>query len=153
MTEGELKHRIEDAYKKAAKDRDKVAISALRMLKASLKNAEIEKGHVLDDGEIISLVRKLINQREESVEAFQKGGRDDLVQKELQEIEVLKAFLPPELSKEELEEIVDRVIQEQGATSMKDMGKVMKAVMPIVQGRADGKTVNQMVRAKLGGKE
>jgi len=120
------------------------------MLISEIKKREIDKRAPLDDGEIQKAIASLIKQRNDSVEAFEKGGRQDLADKEKAEINFLKVYLPPQLPKEEVEAIVAAAIAETGAQSAADMGKLMKVVLAKIAGRADGKTVNEIVRAKLG---
>jgi uncharacterized protein YqeY len=133
------------------KAKDAPRLSALRMLKAAIMNKGIEKGHDLDDAEVLQVVSSLVKQRRDSIEQFEKGGRTDLVAKETGEIKVLEQYLPPAASAADIEAAVAAAIAETGASSPKDMGKVMKAVMPMLAGKnADGKTVNEIVRRKLG---
>ena len=135
----------------AMKSRDATRLSALRMLKAAVMNKGVEKGRDLEDAEILQVVSSLVKQRRDSIEQFEKGGRRDLVEKETAEIAVLQAYLPPAASPEEIDAAVAAAIAETGASSPKDMGKVMKAVMPRLAGKnADGKAVNEAVRRKLG---
>ena len=136
----------------AMKARDAGRLSALRMLKAAIMNKGVEKGRDLDDAEVLQVVSSLVKQRRDSIEQFQKGGRTDLVEKETAEVAVLEQYLPPAVSAEEIEAVVTAAVAETGATTPKDMGKVMKAVMPKLAGRnADGRAVNEAVRRKLGG--
>jgi uncharacterized protein YqeY len=126
-------------------------LSALRMLKAAVMNKGVEKGRDLDDGEVLQVVASLVKQRRDSIEQFSKAGRTDLVDKESAEIAVLETYLPPAASAEEIDAAVAEAIAETGATSVKDMGKVMKAVPPRLAGKhADGRTINEAVRRKLG---
>jgi uncharacterized protein YqeY len=135
----------------AMKARDATRLSALRMLKAAVMNKGVEKGRDLEDAEILQVVSSLVKQRRDSIEQFEKGGRRDLVEKETAEIAVLQAYLPPAASAEEIDAAVADAIAETGASSPRDMGKVMKAVMPRLAGKnADGKAVNEAVRRKLG---
>jgi hypothetical protein len=135
----------------AMKARDATRLSALRMLKAAVMNKGVEKGRDLEDAEILQVVSSLVKQRRDSIEQFEKGGRRDLVEKETAEIAVLQAYLPPAASPEEIDAAVAEAIAETGASSPRDMGKVMKAVMPRLAGKnADGKAVNEAVRRKLG---
>lgn len=135
----------------AMKSRDAARLSALRMLKAAVMNKGVEKGRDLEDAEILQVVSSLVKQRRDSIEQFEKGGRRDLVEKETAEIAVLQAYLPPAASPEEIDAAVAEAIAETGASSPRDMGKVMKAVMPRLAGKnADGKAVNEAVRRKLG---
>jgi uncharacterized protein YqeY len=136
----------------AMKAKDAARLSALRMLKAAIMNKEVEKSRDLEDGEVLQVVASLVKQRRDSIEQFAAAGRTDLVEKETGEIAVLDHYLPPAATAEEIEALVAEAIAETGATSPKDMGKVMKAVMPKLAGKnADGKTVNETVRRKLGG--
>ena len=126
-------------------------LSALRMMKAAIMNKEVEKGRALDDAEVVQVVASLLKQRRDSIEQFSKAGRTDLVDKETGEIIVLEGYLPPAASAQEIEEAIGAAIAETGAASPKDIGKVMKAVMPKLTGRtADGRTINEAVRRKLG---
>jgi hypothetical protein len=135
----------------AMKSKDAARLSALRMLKAAIMNKGVEKGRDLEDAEILQVVSSLVKQRRDSIEQFSKAGRTDLVEKETGEVAVLAAYLPPAASAAEIDEAVAAAIAETGANSPKDMGKVMKAVMPKLAGKnADGKVVNEAVRRKLG---
>jgi uncharacterized protein YqeY len=136
----------------AMKAKDAARLSALRMLKAAVMNKGVEKGRDLDDGEILQVVASLVKQRRDSIEQFAKAGRTDLVDKETGEIAVLAYYLPPAVSQDEIDAAVAAAIEETGATTAKDIGKVMKAVMPKLAGKnADGKAVNDAVRRTLGG--
>ena len=137
---------VKDALKSGAKDR----LSTLRMLNAALKNKQIDKRRPLTEEEVVETVRSLIKQRRDSVEQFAKGGRQDLVDKESAEINVLETYLPQQLSREELEVMVRAVITSTAAQGAKDMGKVMKALIPLIGGRADGKLVSELVKNALG---
>ena len=135
----------------AMKAKDAARLSALRMLKAAIMNKGVEKGRDLEDAEIQQVVSSLVKQRRDSIEQFGKAGRTDLVDKETSEVAVLEAYLPPAVTAEEIDAAVTAAIAETGASSPKDMGKVMKAVMPKLAGKnADGKVVNEAVRRKLG---
>ncbi len=137
---------IADAMRK----KDQVRLSALRMLKAALVNREVEKGRALDDDESRQVVNSLVKQRRDSIEQFTRGGRQELADKEAAEITVLEAFLPAAADSATIERAVDEAITETGATSPKDMGRVMKAAMGRLAGQTvDGRTVNELVRAKL----
>jgi uncharacterized protein len=134
------------------KARDAGRLSALRMLKAAVMNKGVEKGRDLDDAEVQQVVSSLVKQRRDSIEQFQKAGRTDLVDKETAEVAVLEGYLPPAASADEIDAAVAAAIAETGAITHKDMGKVMKAVMPKLAGKnADGRAVNDAVRRKLGG--
>ncbi len=147
----QLKIKLTEDMKAKMKSGDKVGLSTLRLLLADIKNAEIAKRADLSDEEILEAISRSIKRRKESIEQFEKADRDDLVQKEKAELEVLNEYLPPQLSEEELLEIIEAVIEEMGASSQKDMGSVMSSVMPKVKGKADGSMISQIVMAKLSG--
>jgi uncharacterized protein len=135
----------------AMKAKDAARLSALRMLKAAIMNKSVEKGRDLDEAESLQVVAALVKQRRDSIDQFAKAGRTDLVDKESGEIVVLERYLPPAMSAEDLDAAVSEAIAETGATSAKDLGRVMKAVMPKLAGKhADGRAVNEAVRRKLG---
>ena len=135
----------------AMKARDASRLSALRMLKAAVMNKGVEKGRDLDDAEVLQVIASLVKQRRDSIEQFSKAGRTDLVDKETTELNILQAYLPAGATPEEINAAVAEAIAETGASSPKDMGKVMKAVMPKLAGKnADGKAVNEAVRRSLG---
>jgi uncharacterized protein YqeY len=136
----------------AMRTKDQARLAPLRMAKAALMNREVEKGRALDEAEAQQVVASLIKQRRDSVEQFTTGNRPELAAREAAEITVLEAYLPPPLDPAEIERAVDEAVHETGATAAKDMGRVMKAVMPKLAGRgADGKIVNDLVRRRLGG--
>jgi uncharacterized protein YqeY len=142
---------VNKAITDAMKAKDAARLVALRMLKAALMNREVERGRALDEGEARQVVSALVKQRRDSIEQFTKGGRKDLADKETAEIVVLEGYLPPAVDAGELENAVDAAIASTGATSAKDMGRVMKAVMADLAGKTiDGKAVNELVRRKLG---
>ena len=135
----------------AMKTKDAARLSALRMLKAAIMNKGVEKAHDLDDAEVVQVVSTLVKQRRDSIEQFAKAGRTDPVDKETAEIAVLEQYLPPAASGADIDAAIVEAITETGATSVRDMGKVMKAVMPRLAGKnADGRAVNEAVRRKLG---
>lgn len=143
---------VNRAITEAMKAKDAVRLGALRMLKAALMNREVERGRALDDNEARQVVSSLVKQRRDSIEQFTKGGRKDLADKETAEIAVLEGYLPAAVDAADLEKAVDSAIASSGATSAKDMGKVMKAVMADLAGKTvDGKAVNEIVRRKLAG--
>jgi uncharacterized protein YqeY len=146
----ELRSRIETDTKDALKSGAKDKVSTLRMLNAALKNKQIDKRRPLTEEEVVETVRSLIKQRKDSIEQFAKGGRQDLVDKETAEVAVLEVYLPKQLSREELEVMVRDAIAQAGAQGAKDMGKVMKTLIPMVGGRADGKLVSELVKNALG---
>jgi uncharacterized protein YqeY len=142
---------VSTAIGDAMRKQDAARLSPLRMLKAAFMNKSVEKGRDLDDAEERQVVSSLVKQRRDSIEQFAKGGRQDLVDKETAEIVVLEAYLPPALDPAALDKTVADAITETGATSPKDMGRVMKAVMSKLAGQTvDGKAVNELVRRKLG---
>jgi len=142
---------VSSAIADAMRQKDAVRLSALRMLKAAFMNKDLEKGHSLDDAEARQVVSALVKQRKDSIEQFTKGGRQDLADKEAAEILILEAYLPPAADPAAVDAAVAGAIAETGATSPKDMGRVMKAAMAKLAGQnVDGKTVNELVRKKLG---
>jgi uncharacterized protein YqeY len=148
-----LNEKIAGDLTAAMKAKDATRLAALRMLKAAIMNkGMVEKGRDLEDAEVLQVVSSLVKQRRDSIEQFAKAGRTDLVDKETAEIAVLEHYLPPAITPEEIDAAVAAAIAETGAASAKDMGKVMKAVMPKLAGKnADGKAINEAVRRKLGG--
>jgi len=147
-----FQEQIDNDLKEAMKARQVAKLAVLRMLKAALKNAAIEKGGadaMLDDAEAIAVVRKQVKQRQDSVEGFEKGGRPELASKETAEIEVLNHYLPKQLSAGELSALVKEAITEAGATTKAQMGAVMKIAQAKAAGRADGKTLSQEVQKML----
>ncbi len=146
----ELEKKIDSDIKEAMKARDKVRLGTLRMIKAALKNVQIEKRETeLDDDEVIKVISGQAKRRSESIQAFEKGDRPDLVEKEKAELEIIRGYLPEQLCEQELLDIISEAVSEAGASTKSDVGKVMKLVMPRVRGRADGKQVNQLVAAQL----
>ena len=145
-----LKEQILSDIKTSMKARDTETVSALRMANSALKNKEIElRPNTLTDEDVISVLKKLSKQRKDSIEQFEKAGRDDLAQKEQKELVVLEKYLPEQMSEEQITAVVLSCIDEVGATSMKDMGKLMQAVTAKTQGSADNKLVSQIVKSKL----
>jgi uncharacterized protein YqeY len=145
-----LKERLSSELKDSLKSGDRLKLSTIRLIMASLKNREIEKRGSLSEEEIIDLLVSLSKQRKESIEEFKKGGRQDLVDKETEELKIIESYLPQQLTPEEIKKIIGETITETGASGSKDIGKVMKVLMPKVKGRADGKLVNEMVKELLG---
>ncbi len=145
-----LREKIDADVKEALKSGAKDKVSTLRMLNAALKNKQIDKRRPLTDEEVIETVRSLIKQRKDSIEQFAKGNRQDLVDKETAEVKVLEGYLPQQLSREEVEAMVRNAIAQTGAQGSRDMGKVMKALIPMIGGRADGKLVSELVKNALG---
>ncbi len=146
-----LEKKIDKNLIVALKARDEIKVSTLRFLKAALKNYAIEKkAKELKDQDVISIVRKQIKQRRDAMEAYEKGNRPDLLEKEKKELEILKTYMPQELSADELKKIVSQAIEEADIKTTREMGKVMGLVMPKVVGRADGKVISKLVAEKLG---
>jgi uncharacterized protein YqeY len=144
--------RINEDLKGAMKSREPIRLSTLRMIKSSLKNREIEKMSPLIDEESIKELQKLVNQRNEAIEQYKQGGRMDLAEKEAAEIVIIEHYLPRAVDQTTIIRIVEETIAEVGASSIKEMGQVMKAVMAKLAGqRVDGKEVNQIVKSRLGG--
>ena len=147
-----LAEQVEKDLVVAMKAREELRLSVLRMAKTALKIKQVELGKPLSDDQAMAVLRTLVKQRRDSVEQFRKGGREDLATKEEAEAEILQAYLPAEASEEEISAAIAAAVTETGAAGPRDVGKVMKATMQKLAGKnADGKRVNQMVRAKLGG--
>ena len=145
-----LKERIDADLKEAMRSKDELGTSVLRMLKSAVKYKEVEPGaHALDDTGVMAVIQTLIKQRRDSVEQFLAGKRTDLAEKEEKEIAKLQSYLPAQMSPDELRAEVRAVIAQVGAKGPKDMGAVMKALLPKVQGRAEGKAVSEAVKAEL----
>lgn len=141
-----LLDRLTQELKESLKSREERKVSVIRLLKSTIKNREIEKRRPLTEDEIIDIIVSAVKQRRESIEQFSKGGREDLVRKETEEIEILQTFLPKLLSEKELLAEIRRAIEEVDASSPKDIGKVMRVLMPRIKGRADGSKVNSLVK-------
>ena len=145
-----LPDRLSEDLKQAMKAKDQLRVDVIRMIKAALLNKELELKKSLDDDEMSRVMTTLIKQRKESVEHYQKAKRDDLAGKELREITIIESYMPKALSVEEIVQLVEAIIRETGATTLKDMGSVMKAVMARLAGQlVDGKEISDLVRAKL----
>ena len=144
-----FKETIDGEMVLAAKTRNKVRLSALRMLKSGLHNREIDLKRELGEAEFLQLLSSMVKQRKDSIEQFAKGGRTDLVEKEEAELIVIEEFLPAQLSEAELEAAIAEAVREVGAEGVRDMGKVMKVLMPKLTGRADGKALGEKVKARL----
>ncbi len=134
---------------KAAKNKDKAKLSALRMIKSALHNREIDLKDRFGEKEVLQVLSSMIKQRKDSVEQFRDGGRPELAEKEEKEIEVIQGFMPEQMSEEEIKAEIENAIEEADATSIRDMGKVMKLLMPRLTGKADGKAVGETVKARL----
>ena len=147
-----LLDRIGEDITAAMRGRDQARLAPLRMAKAAVMNREVEKGRPLDDGEVQQVLSSLIKQRRDSIEQFRAGGREELAAREAAEIVVLESYLPPPVDAADVERAVEEAIAETGATSARDMGRVMKAVMPKLAGRnADGRLVSDTVKRRLAG--
>jgi uncharacterized protein len=147
---GSLKERVDQDLKEAMRSKEELTTSVLRMLKSAVKYKEVEPGaKALDDAGVLAVIASLIKQRRDSVEQFRAGNRDDLADKEAKEIALLQRYLPQQLSAEELLSEVKAAIAASGAKGPKDMGAVMKALMPKVQGRAEGRAISEAVKAQL----
>jgi len=146
-----LQEQINKDYISAMKQKDKVRASTLSFLRAQMKNAMIDaKAESLTDTQTVALIKKQVKQRQDSCQQYEKGGRDDLAAKERTEKEILQSYLPPEMPEDELTQMIAAAITEAGAQGMKDMGAVMKSVLPKVAGRADSQRVSAMVKDALG---
>ncbi|HEX6159323.1 MAG TPA: GatB/YqeY domain-containing protein [Thermoanaerobaculia bacterium] len=146
---GALSDKIRTDMTDAMKAQDKEKLSTLRMLQSAVKNEQINLGHELSDEEAMAVIRKAVKQRQDSIEQYTTGNRPELAEKERSEMEVLKAYLPPELTDEELESGIREIIASTGAASKKDMGKVMKEATARYKGRVDGKKVQELVQRLL----
>jgi len=144
-----LTERLERDMKQAMKDKDKIRLSVIRMVRTAIKNAEIEQRKTLSEDEVIAVLNRELKQSRDSLLAFQAGGRQDLIDEVTQGINILLDYLPAQLSEEEIRALVREAIAETGADGKKDLGKVMSALMPKTKGRADGKLVNQVVQSEL----
>jgi len=147
-----LKEKLAEEMKSALKARDKTRLSTVRLILDATNKKEIEQGRqALDDDGVIKVLSAMIRKGEEALDQFKKGGRQDLVDEESRQLEILKSFLPQQLSVAEIRSLINEAIDETKAVDLRDLGKVMKILMPKVSGKADGKTVNQMVRERLSG--
>ena len=133
----------------AAKAKDKVRLSAIRMIKTGIHNREIDLKRKMNEAEFLQLLSTMVKQRKDSIEQFQKGGREDLVEKETAELKVIQEFMPEQMSEADVDREIETAIKEVGAVGIKDMGKVMKVLMPKLTGKADGKSVGEKVKEKL----
>jgi len=151
-----LKEKISSDAITALKKRDKITLNVLRMVKSKILELEVKlrakkgKDYQLSDEETLGVINSYAKQRKQSIDSYTEAGRQDLVDQEKNELEILKQYLPKQLSREEVGKLVDETLAETGASSLQDIGKVMKALMPKLKGAADGKMVNELVRSKLG---
>jgi hypothetical protein len=145
-----LQEKIQSHMAEAMRGKDQLRLSVLRMMKTAIKNKEVEKMKVLDEGEAIAVLNTLVKQRKDSAEQFRAGGREEMALKEEAEIKIIEEYLPAAASEEDIRRAIGEAVQETGATSIKDMGKVMKATMSRLTGKtADGSRVSQLVKEKL----
>jgi uncharacterized protein len=144
-----FKNKLDQEMILAAKATDKIRLSALRLLKNGLHNREIDLKRELGEAEFLQLLAGMVKQRRDSIEQFDKGGRPDLVEKEEAELKVIQEFLPAQMSEADIDAIINEAIRETGAVGVRDMGKVMKFLMPRVAGKADGKAVGERVKLRL----
>ncbi len=145
-----LRDKIAEDMRAAMKARSQTTLETLRMVVTSMKNLQVERGHELADDEVLEVIAREAKRRRESIEAFTSANRQELADREAAQLQVLEAYLPARLSSDELATLVDEAVAESGATSAKEMGLVMKALMPKVKGRADGAAVSAAVKARLG---
>ena len=141
--------KLREDMKAAMKSKDQIRVSALRMVMSSIKTAQIDKGENLSEGDVLGIIQKAIKSRKDSVEQFEKAGRTDLSEKEKAEIRILEEYLPQQMSGDELRALIQKIIQEEGAQSKRDIGKVMKRIMSEHKGKVDGKQVQQIASELL----
>lgn len=144
-----LKNQITEVLKTSMRAKEMAVVTVIRGLQAAIKQIEVDERKELDDAQVLAVIEKQIKQRKESIKAFEGAGRDDLASKEQAEIEVISQFLPEAMTEEALDSLIEQTIAAQGATSMKDMGKVMNSLRPIIAGRADPAQVSSKIKAKL----
>lgn len=145
----DLKERLNEAMKEAMRAKDSLRLNAIRLVRTAIKNREIDARHDLDDQEVIGVLSSLVKQRRESAEVYRANARPDMAEKEEAELAVIQEFLPAQLSPAEVDAVIEEAVAETGASSMKDMGKVMKIVSARTTGRADGREVSERVKARL----
>lgn len=144
-----LKEKLQEDLKSSMKNKDTVRKSVITLVRAAIKQYEVDKRKELSNDGVIEIISKQLKQRKDSLVEFEKAGRDDLIEETKSEIQVLEEYLPQQLSEDELEQIVIETIAEVGATSMKDMGKIMSTIKPKTAGRADGRKINELVKKNL----
>jgi hypothetical protein len=145
-----LKDRIQQDVKDAMRAKDKTRLAAIRLITAAIKQREVDERIELDDAQVTAVLDKMAKQRRESISQFEKAGRDDLIAQEVMELEIIQSYLPEQLGEDEINALIDSAMQATGATSIKDMGKVMGQLKPKLQGRADMGAVSAMIKARLG---
>lgn len=144
-----LNERLNDDMKQAMRSQDKFRLSVIRMVRSAVKNSEINLKRTLEDNEVLDILQREVKQRKDSLQEFTKAGRDDLAANVQAEINIIHDYLPQQMAEEEIKAVVQQTIQEVGASSKADIGKLMGALMPKVKGRADGRLVNQIVQQLL----
>ncbi len=144
-----LSEKLSEDLKTALKAGDKDTVSVIRMVRALIKNREIDKKAPLGDEEIYTVFSSMIRQRKESIEQFSKGGREDLVRQETRELAIVQSYMPPQISEDELKVMVSDAVAEAGAAGIKDMGRVMKLITPKVKGQVDGRLLSELVKQAL----
>jgi uncharacterized protein YqeY len=145
-----LKDRIQQDVKDAMRAKDKTRLAAIRLITAAIKQREVDERIELDDAQVTAVLDKMAKQRRESISQFEKAGRDDLIAQEVMELEIIQSYLPEQLGEDEINALIDSAMQATGATSIKDMGKVMGQLKPKLQGRADMSAVSALIKARLG---
>jgi uncharacterized protein YqeY len=145
-----LKDRILQDVKDAMRSRDKPRLATLRLITAAIKQQEVDERIELDEAQVLALLDKMCKQRRESISQFEKAGRDDLIAQEASELELIKTYLPEQLTEDEIAALIEETMATTGAASIKDMGKIMGQLKPRLQGRADMSAVSAMIKAKLG---
>jgi len=150
MSENTLKARLTEAMKAAMRAHEKARLGAIRLIQAEIKRVEVDERIDVDDARVLAILDRMVKQRRDSIQQFHDAGREDLVQVEAGELAVIQEFLPRALDESELASLIDEAVRESGATSMKDMGKVMAILKPRVQGRADMGSISQRIKSRLG---
>jgi hypothetical protein len=145
-----LKEHITEDMKAAMRAQDKARLAAVRLLQAAIKQREVDERIVLDDAQVLAVIEKMLKQRRDSIEQYEKAGRQDLADAEKFEVSILQAYMPQPLSDREITALIDQAVAASGAAGMKDMGKVMALLKPQIAGRADGAKVSALVKTKLG---
>lgn len=151
MSADSLKDQISEEMKSAMRAKDKERLGVFRLILAAIKQREVDERIELDDAQVVTVLEKMLKQRRDSIEQYDKAGRDDLADKERFEVEIIQAFMPAQMDDSELDAIIQEIVAATGASSMKDMGKVMAELKPKVQGKADMGKVSQKVKAAIGG--
>jgi len=151
LADSALKSRINDDMKNAMRSREKERLGVIRLILAAIKQREVDERIELDDTQVLAVLDKMIKQRRDSIDQFEKAGRAELVAKEQAEVDVIQQYMPAELSESELDKLIKECVDSAGATGMQDMGKVMALLKPQVQGRADMGKVSQKVKAAISG--